>query len=110
MLPKDIPTNPNAAYAESGWLGVGDWLGTGSISSSRRQFRPFNEARAFVRSLKLKNNTQWRAYCRGQLTSLGKLPTDIPTAPDRTYRDQGWQSFGDWLGNGNRPRRRNRRD
>jgi superfamily II DNA or RNA helicase len=101
QLPADIPSCPNTTYAKKGWRSVGDWLGTGSISSSNRIFRPFQDARKFIRSLKLKNNTQWRAYCTGKLNHLGKLPSDIPAAPDRTYRDQGWISYGDWLGTGN---------
>ena len=28
-LAKDIPTNPQRTYADKGWKGMGDWLGTG---------------------------------------------------------------------------------
>ena len=100
QLPADIPSYPNATYATKGWKSVGDWLGTGSISSSNRIFRPFQDARKFIRSLKLKNNKEWRAYCNGKLNQKGKLPMDIPTAPERTYQDLGWVSYGDWLGTG----------
>jgi len=31
-LPNDIPTHPDREYAEKGWKGWGDWLGTGRIS------------------------------------------------------------------------------
>jgi hypothetical protein len=99
-LPTDIPTNPNSTYAHKGWKGFGDWLGTGTVSPSQRIYRSFQQARAFIRSLKLKNNMKWRAYCTGKLTHFGKLPSDIPAAPERTYRDQGWISYGDWLGTG----------
>ena len=30
----------------------------------------------------------------------GQRPSDIPAHPDRTYRDDGWISWPDWLGNG----------
>src|SRR5262249_41947289 len=30
--PDDIPVNPDRAYAESGWIDWGDWLGTGNRS------------------------------------------------------------------------------
>ena len=42
---------------------MGDWLGTGTIASYLREYRSFKEARAFVRSLGLKSETEWRAYC-----------------------------------------------
>jgi hypothetical protein len=94
--PTDIPANPNNAYAEAGWLGLGDWLGTGR---PRRRpgtdWRPFKNARAFVRHLGLKNYTEWNEYCKS-----GKKPADIPAAPDQLYAEAGWSGFGDWLGTG----------
>lgn len=35
------------------------------------------------------------------IASLVKPPKDIPSGPDRVYRDQGWAGYGDWLGTGN---------
>ena len=32
--PFDIPADPNAVYANSGWAGWGDWLGTGRIATT----------------------------------------------------------------------------
>ena len=94
--PDDIPTNPNQIYKDEGWKGMGDWLGTGNISSRLIECRPFNEAREFARSLNLKSGTQWREYC-----NKGKKPDDIPAWPDRSYKDKGWKGMGDWLGTGN---------
>ena len=100
-LPVDIPTSPQRFYAESGWMGYGDWLGTGRIADQFMVYRAFRAARAFVRKLKLKSKTEWAAYCRGEIPELGKLPADIPAAVDRVYGDNGWKGFGDWLGTGN---------
>lgn len=97
-LPADIPTNPSLNYADSGWSGYGDWLGTGTIATHLRKYRPFREARAFTRSLKLKDGDGWRAFCKGEMTQLGKLPVDIPANPNNTYADKGWKGMGDWLG------------
>jgi superfamily II DNA or RNA helicase len=94
-LPNDIPANPSATYAETGWAGWGDWLGTGVVATSLRQYRPFKKARAFVHSRNLKTNTEWREFCKS-----GKKPNDIPAAPDRIYADNGWIGWGDWLGTG----------
>jgi 3-mercaptopyruvate sulfurtransferase SseA len=93
--PKDIPSTPEGVYADTGWTGMSDWLGSGRYF--RGGWRPFNEARAFVRSLKLKSQAEWFTYCR-----LGRKPLDIPTLPSDVYADQGWISMVDWLGAGRR--------
>ena len=100
-LPVDVPTNPEKSYADKGWKGMGDWLGTGTIANHRRVFRPFPQARAFARSLKLKNLKEWQAFCKGDMPQLGRLPSDIPSKPARRYADAGWEGLGDWLGTGN---------
>jgi superfamily II DNA or RNA helicase len=93
--PDDIASNPNITYAETGWAGYGDWLGTGRVSNLRRQFRPFESARAFVRDLGLKSQAEWLDYCKS-----GKKPDDIPAVPEQTYAEMGWVGMGDWLGTG----------
>ncbi|OGV90342.1 MAG: hypothetical protein A3K19_09100 [Lentisphaerae bacterium RIFOXYB12_FULL_65_16] len=99
-LPPDIPVNANQTYADKGWKGMGDWLGTGNIANFQREYRPFREARRFARNLKLKNQHEWRAFCKGKIPSKGKLPSNIPATPNRTYADKGWKGYGDWLGTG----------
>jgi superfamily II DNA or RNA helicase len=94
--PADIPAAPDAVYAEAGWAGYGDWLGTGRVATHLRQYKSFKEARAYVHGLGLKSETQWRAYCKS-----GKKPDDIPRRADRAYADAGWAGMGDWLGTGN---------
>ena len=98
--PPDVPANPNRTYADQGWKGFGDWFGTGRIADKIRVYRSFDEARTFVHRLRLKSHTEWNAYCKGEMTGLGKLPADIPSHAHRTYADQGWKSVGDWLGSG----------
>jgi superfamily II DNA or RNA helicase len=91
--PSDIPTNPNRQYRNEGWISWADWLGTTTIATNQRQYRPFHEARAFVHSLGWRTANQWRAYAKS-----GEKPDDIPAAPQRTYEKKGWLSWGDWLG------------
>jgi hypothetical protein len=97
-LPKDIPKNPNQTYADSGWAGMGDWLGNGFVAHSLRNYRAFHDARKFVRALGLTSETEWRAYCKAGLTGKPALPSDIPRAPRVKYSSSGWISWGDWLG------------
>src|SRR5262245_47813023 len=93
--PPDIPSKPDRVYAKDGWTGWGDWLGTGTIGPLDYQFRPFKEARAFVRRRGFKNEEEWFAY-----TKSGKKPPDIPANPRRTYAKDGWAGMSDWLGTG----------
>ena len=93
--PADIPANPDKTYAEAGWAGMGDWLGTGRLATHLRQYRSFKKARAFVRRLGLKSQTEWSEYSKS-----GKKPADIPADPYQVYAEDGWSGWGDWLGTG----------
>ena len=98
--PVDIPIAPDQTYRNKGWISWGDFLGTGNVAFRLRQYRKFGAAREFVRSLRLKSYSEWKQYCNGQLKKVKPLPPDIPKAPDQTYQDRGWVSWGDWLGTG----------
>jgi hypothetical protein len=98
MLPPDIPSAPQNAYAGRGWIGYGDWLGTGRVRSSNYQYRSYEQACAFVRALGIRSQGEWWAYCRGELGGHGPRPLDIPSAPDRAYRGRGWMSWGQFFG------------
>ena len=91
--PDDIPAGPHRVYGAR-FKGMGDWLGTGYIANRSRAYLPFEEARSFVRTLRLRNYTQWQAYCKS-----GKKPDDIPANPIRVYSSE-FESVGDWLGTG----------
>jgi len=93
--PDDIPAHPWDVYKNRGWISMGDWLGTGRIADQLKQYRPFKEAREFVRTLDFQNSKEWSTYCKS-----GKKPDDIPKTPWITYKNNGWTSWGDWLGTG----------
>ncbi len=57
-------------------------------------WRSFGEARKFVHSLKLKNKNEWQQYCKSD-----EKPGDIPSSPDKIYRNKSWYGYLDWLGN-----------
>ena len=69
-------------------------MGTDKVAYKLRRLRSFEKARSFVRSLGLKSTAEWRDYCKSN------LPSDIPANPNLTYANQGWVSWGDWLGTG----------
>ncbi len=58
-------------------------------------FLSFIESRKYAHSLKLKSSTEWVKF-----TKSDEFPQDIPKRPEGTYKDQGWQGYSDWLGNG----------
>ena len=60
------------------------------------KFLPFNEAQAVAQSLGLASNKEWGVWCKE-----GRRPPNVPSRPDKTYKDGGWQGWGHWLGTGN---------
>ena len=99
-LPSDIPTNPDKLYRKCGWVGMGDWLGTGRVATFLRKYRPFYQARKIARSLNLKNEAEWYKFTKGRFPRLGYLPSDIPARPGKVYMGKGWSGMGDWIGTG----------
>jgi superfamily II DNA or RNA helicase len=91
--PPDNPNAPQYVYANEGWSGIDDWLGTGKVRPD--QYRSFEQARAFARSLDLKSRVDWSAYKKS-----GKKPGDIPAKPEHVYAKQGWSGYLDWFGAG----------
>ena len=83
-LPDDVPSSPHRSY-ESEWQGWRDWL--------RVNYRPFEEARAFARTLGLRTTREWAAF-----RASGRLPHDVPGKPERVYAGKGWSGMEDWLG------------
>ena len=88
--PDDIPASPEQVY-KADYVSAGDWLGTGRIANYYRIYRPFVEARAFTRTLGLRNGDEWKAYCKS-----GNKPVDIPANPHGSYGTL-FTSMGDWL-------------
>jgi hypothetical protein len=94
--PDDIPSSPGKTY-KNYFKGWGDFLGTGNIAPSYKQFRLFEEAKKFVQQLGLKSLKEWYAYCKS-----GNKPDDIPSRPDATYKND-FKGMGDFLGTGTIP-------
>ena len=75
--PMNIPASPQQVYKDKGWAGTRNWLGTKKIT-----YRPFEEARSFARSLRLKTREEWLRYCRGEMKDLSaKAKGHSPNSP-----------------------------
>lgn len=100
--PAHIPSNPNVAYKNSGWCGIRHWLGVGGPNDQGVSIMlPFEEARAFARSLGLSGLQDWREYVAGKMPNLPRRPKNVPSNPDARYKHEGWSGYGDFLGTGN---------
>jgi len=84
-LPKNLPPFPNLVYSEDKIRNEKEKL---------EKYRSYKDAKKFIHSLKLKNRQSWRYYYNS-----GKLPSDIPTDPQNTYKE--WVGIRDWLGTEN---------
>ena len=94
--PDNIPSYSNETYKDKGWILWGNFLGTGYVHCSKRKYISFQQARKFVKNLKLRNVKKWHKHCKSD-----KMPNDIPKAPEKTYKDKGWTNWGDFLGTEN---------
>ncbi len=61
------------------------------------EYKSFKEARNFSRKLGIKSASKWREY-----SFSSKRPLDIPSHPDRQYKNNGWVSWMDWLNTDNK--------
>ncbi len=68
---------------------------TPTKKTSHYNWRPFEEAREYVRSLKLKSQAEWNTWAKSDAR-----PKDIPVDVYQAYKDEGWTGMGEWLGTG----------
>jgi superfamily II DNA or RNA helicase len=85
-----IPKNPQYAYKER-WKSWGDWLGTRSVRPADKVFWPFEKAHAYVLTLGFTRVRQYIAW-----KQAGNKPDEIPSLPERTYKDN-WVDWSHWL-------------
>jgi len=92
-MPPDIPANPNTVYRNDGWISVGDFLGSGSIATNLIKYLSYSDVEKYIHTLKLKTKDDWDNFKKNN-----KLPNGMPRNPSQTYKDDGWVSWGVFLG------------
>ena len=60
--------------------------------------KKLNISKKDLQKLNLKNWEEWRQYSQNKFKGFKEKPSDIPAAPNITYKDE-WKGFGDWLSN-----------
>jgi hypothetical protein len=101
-----IPSNPDEAYADSGWEGWHDFLNEpvdasavvkdaelGSVAVRKPRFLPLISARMWARSMHMETEGEWRDW----VDSGEKKSPLIPSNPDEVYADSGWEGWHDFL-------------
>jgi hypothetical protein len=96
-LPDNIPPNPQSAYRFDGWKGWKDWL---VAPEKQIEYTNFYKARDFARSLKIREQGEWREFLQNNPALLNEFEMILPVRPHLEYKDKGWKSWEDWLGSG----------
>ena len=89
--PENFPSAPNRTYEEE-WTSWGDFLGTGNISNSKKQWMSFEKAKAFIQKEGFISKRQFRKWSRSE-----QRPKDFPSTPDKAYPEE-WTNWSDFLG------------
>ena len=91
--PKYIPYSPEKVYKHTGWLDLGDWLGTGNKGNQRIPKLTYDQAKAYVQALGITTQQEYFAW-----RSSGERPSTVPSDPSRSYKEL--ESWGVFLGTG----------
>jgi len=60
--------------------------------AKNRKYLGFYDARKIIRKSGIKSYRKWLDYCASK-----NKPENIPSNPDKTYRNLGWKGWIDWL-------------
>ena len=58
---------------------------------------PYEEAHKFVQKLNLKSASEWEKYSSVNFPEYGARPRNIPSNPQKVYKDNGWTNWRDFL-------------
>ena len=102
--PKNFPSTPHQVYTNE-WKGWGDFLGTGNISTSKRKWMSFQDAKALMQSQGIKTKREFQEWSKSE-----RRPKNFPSTPYQVYINE-WKGWGDFLGTGNiSTRKKEKRD
>ena len=93
VFDSQIPKSPSRVYKEE-WKNWGEWLGTRTIAPQNKVFLDFKSAKKVMVELQIKNTDEWK-----RARKVGRIPENIPSNPDKKYKDKGWQGWADFLVN-----------
>ena len=96
--PKDFPSHPQKTY-KNRWKGWGNFLGTGNISTRKREkgkWMSFDKAKTFVQQLGI---TNLKDFFEEMKNNSDIFPENFPPNPKAFYTNTGeWVGWNDFLG------------
>lgn len=87
--PKGMPSHPDEAYKNTGWVGYGDFLGTGNSNDIEKPLMTFTKARRLTRAQHFSGKEEFSKWTK---------PVGMRAHPDRVYKTLGWIGWYDFLG------------
>lgn len=87
----NIPYNPDTYYKNLGWINWKHFLN----KNFKLDFISYSEAKEILKNLNIKNNKEFKKWIKDNKS------IKIPMAPEITYKNNGWVSWGDFLSNKN---------
>lgn len=97
-IPNNIPIQPQQRYQRYLQKIGKRFIWKNFLMGAKNRYRPFDDAREFVKNLHLQNDKEWKDYTTGRLKETkGEKPSDIPPDPEARYRAE-WKGMPYWLG------------
>ena len=87
--PNNIPGDPKNVYKNNGWVSFTNWI----TGKDKIEILDYNSAKEYIKTLNIKGEYGWREY-----RNSGNKPSNIPSSPDKVYKDKGWLNWGKFLG------------
>lgn len=97
-IPDDIPKDPfDLYYRKKTWTNWSDFLNSKIISTTLKHenFLSYNKAKKWARALNFQSSSHWFKFKKANNENF---PEGIPRHPHMAYKDNGWKSWGDFLG------------
>jgi superfamily II DNA or RNA helicase len=89
-----VPANPDKVFENRGWISWSDYLGV-NIIPLRLDWRTFNEAKSFLKKIKLKSRLEYYDYLKKNI--LVKEKIRLPFKAPNVYKNE-WVSWKDYIG------------
>ena len=94
-FPYNISKNPQYTYKKE-FEGWGIFLGTGTTAQKLIKYRSFEDAKKYVKNLKIEGSNNRNGWI--DLIAISKdFPKDLPRTPEHVYKKQ-WKGWDDFLG------------
>jgi hypothetical protein len=99
----DLPVNPCECYSKNGWISWNDFLNRKGVRGRvprnvigkrlrNYSYLPYDQAKIIMKKFSLKNWNDWYNFRNTDLR-----PSQIPSTPERYYKDKGWVNMKDFL-------------